>query len=188
MKNPFPEAEHREIGERSLASGGDEHVIKCARLFRWGGNYIRNFGGRVRNRPDVGLFDAAGTMGRAGSTSEKHAPVRVILPASAEPAQPPQPLQSEQPTTTFPASESQPHAQQVKEVQAPPEMQVEKPDTRRAEAEQRERRRRSAEHKAKKLTIARARQQLEQQSRERAPAVMAFGGNDQPQMIGFFGN
>ena len=57
-----------------------------------------------------------------------------------------------------------------------------------AEAEQRERRRRSAERKAKKLATARARQQFEQQSREREPGIMAFGGNEQPRMIGFLGN
>ena len=141
----------------------------------------------------AGLMMASSTLqettGRAGSTSERLAPVRVILPASAEPAQPPQPLQPEQPTTTaIPAPESQPQAQQVKEVQAPLEKQVEKPDTRRAEAEQRERRRRSAERKAKKLATARARQQLAQQSREREPGIMAFGGNEQPRMIGFLGN
>ena len=140
----------------------------------------------------TGLMMASSTLPdtarRAGSSSERLAPVRVILPASAEPAQPPQQLQPEQPmTAAIPAPESRPQAQQVKEVQAPPEKRVEKPDTRRAEAEQRERRRRSAERKAKKLATARARQQLEQQSRERAPAVMAFGGNEQPHM-GFFGN
>ena len=137
----------------------------------------------------AGLMMASSTLpdtGKAGSTSERLAPVRVILPASAEPAQP---LQAGQPTTTaIPVPESQPPAPQVKEVQAPPEKRVEKPDTRRAEAEQRERRRRSAERKAKKLTTARARQQFEQQSREREPGIMAFGGIEQPRMIGFLGN
>ena len=137
----------------------------------------------------AGLMMASSTLpdttGRADSTSVRLAPVRVILPASAEPAQ----LQAEQPTTTaIPVPESQPLAQQVKEVQATPEKQVEKPDTRRAEAEQRERRRRSAERKAKKLATARARQQFEQQSREREPGIMAFGGNEQTRMIGFLGN
>ena len=141
----------------------------------------------------AGLMMASSTLqettGRAGSTSERLAPVRVILPASAEPAQPPQPLQPEQPTTTaIPAPELQPQAQQVKEVQAPLEKRLEKPDTRRAEAEQWERRRRSAERKAKKLATARARQQLAQQNREREPGIMAFGGNEQPRMIGFLGN
>ena len=140
----------------------------------------------------AGLMMASSTLqattGRAGSTSVRLAPVRVILPASAEPAQPPQPLQPEQPTTTaIPASESPPQGQQVK-IQAPVEKQVEKPDTRRAEAEQRERRRRSAERKAKKLATVRARQQLEPQTRERELGIMAFGGNEQPRMIGFLGN
>ena len=134
----------------------------------------------------AGLMMASSTLPdtarRAGSTFERLAPVRVILPASAEPAQP---LQAEQPTTTaIPVPESQ----QVKEVQATPEKQVEKPDNRRAEAEQRERRRRSAERKAKKLATARARQQFEQQSREREPGIMAFGGTEQPRMMGFLGN
>ena len=138
----------------------------------------------------AGLMMASSTLPdtarRAGSTFERLAPVRVILPASAEPAQP---LQAEQPTATaIPAPESRPQGQQVKEVQAPLEKQVEKPDTRRAEAEQRERRRRSAERKAKKLIAARARQQFEQQNREREPGIMAFGGNEQTRMIGFLGN
>ena len=142
----------------------------------------------------AGLMMASSTLqettGRAGSTSERLAPVRVILPASAEPAQPPpQPFQPEHPTTTaILVPESQPQGQQVKEVQAPLEKQVEKPDARRVEEEQRERRRRSAERKAKKLATARARQQLEQQTREREPGIMAFGGNEQPRMIGFLGN
>jgi len=138
----------------------------------------------------AGLMMASSTLPdtarRAGSTFERLAPVRVILPASAEPAQP---LQAEQPTATaIPAPESRPQGQQVKEVQAPLEKQVEKPDNRRAEAEQRERRRRSAERKAKKLATARARQQFEQQSREREPGIMAFGGIEQPRVMGFLGN
>ena len=175
--------------ERSLASGVDDHVIKCAHLFRWGGNHIRNPGGRLRSRPDDGLLDTAGhcpesrlNFRTACSCASDTACVRGTCAAAA-------PLQPEQPTTTaIPAPESQPQAQQVKEVQAPLEKQVEKPDTRRAEAEQRERRRRSAERKAKKLATARARQQFEQQSREREPGIMAFGGNEQPRMIGFLGN
>jgi hypothetical protein len=78
----------------------------------------------------AGLMMASSTLqvttGRAGSTSERLAPVRVILPASAEPVQPPQPLQPEQPTTTaILVPESQPQAQQIKEAQATPERQVE---------------------------------------------------------------
>ena len=141
------------------------------------------------NFTDLVLPDLAASAPASGyraSTSERLAPLRVILPASAEPAQP---LQAEQPTTTaIPVPESQPQAQQVKEVQATPEKRVEKPDNRRAEAEQRERRRRSAERKAKKIATARARQQLEQQSREREPGIMAFGGIEQPRMMGFLGN
>lgn len=139
----------------------------------------------------TGLMMASSTLqdttARAGSTSVRLAPARVILPASAEPPQQAQSLRPEQTTTANTASELQPQAQQAKEAQAPLEKQVDKPDTRRAEAAEQRERRRSAERKAKKIAIARARQQLEQQSRERAPAVMAFGGNEQPHM-GFFGN
>ena len=57
----------------------------------------------------TGLMMASSTLqdttARAGSTSVRLAPARVILPASAEPAQP---LQSERPTTTFQTPESQP--------------------------------------------------------------------------------
>ena len=58
----------------------------------------------------AGLMMASSTLPdtarRAGSSSERLAPVRVILPASAEPAQPPQQLQPEQPmTAAIPAPE-----------------------------------------------------------------------------------
>ena len=44
--------------ERSLASGVGDHVIKCAHLFRWGGNHIRNSGGRL----GTGLMMASSTL------------------------------------------------------------------------------------------------------------------------------
>ena len=90
-------------------------------------------------------------------------PVRVILPTSAEAAQPPQ----------LPASTSEPVAQPEapKQVQAIPE----KPDGRKLEAEERDRKRRYAEQKAKRLAQARARQQREQRHGQENAPIMAFG-------------
>ena len=125
--------------------------------------------------------------GRAPPAAAGLAPVRVILPTSAEPAQPSQPAQPMAPA--IPAPESVPQAQQVKEGYAPVEEQVEKPAASRAEAVEQKHLRRSAERRAKKLATARARQQLlEQQRREREPGIIAFGGDEQPRMSGFFGN
>ena len=135
-----------------------------------------------------GLMMASSTLqdpnGRAPAASERLSPARVILPTSAEPALPPQPAQ---PTTAAP--EPEPQAQQAKEVHAPFEKQVEETITRKDEVGKRDRRGRSAERRAKKLAAARARQQLlEQQRREREPGIIAFGGDEQPRMSGFFGN
>ena len=88
----------------------------------------------------------------------------------------------------IPAPESVPQAQQVKEGYAPVEKQVEKPAASRAEAVEQKRLRRSAERQAKKLATARAQQQLVEQRREREPGIIAFGGDEQPRMSGFFGN
>jgi outer membrane biosynthesis protein TonB len=112
---------------------------------------------------------------QARATAEPPSPIRVVLPASAEAAQPPQPPQQ------VAAVESAPEP--VKEVQ--PEKRVEKVDTKKAEAEVRERRKRYAERKAKR-EAARARQQLEARARVDTP-VMAFGGDDTSR-LGLFGN
>jgi hypothetical protein len=119
------------------------------------------------------LKEATGYQARA--TAEPPSPVRVILPASAEAAQPPQPPQ--QVATVESAPEP------VKEVQ--PEKRVDKVDNKKAEAEERERRKRYAERKAKR-EAARARQKLEARERVDAP-VVAFGGDDTPR-LGLFGN
>jgi type IV secretory pathway VirB10-like protein len=122
---------------------------------------------------------------QARANTESITPVRVILPASAEAAQPPQPS-----AAAVATPELQPQVQpSVKEVQAPVEKQVEKADTRKAEAEERDHRRRYAEHKAKKIAAARARQQQEPQTRERSePGMMAFDGDGPRFGGGFFGN
>ena len=119
---------------------------------------------------------------QARANTESIAPVRVILPASAEAARPPQPSAA---AVATPEPQVQPS---VKEVQAPVEKQVEKADARKAEAEDRKRHRRYAEHKARKIAAARARQQQEPQTRERSePGIMAFGG--EPRFGGgFLGN
>jgi len=133
-----------------------------------------------------GLMLASSTLpdpaGRSPSASERLSPVRVVLPTSAEPARPPQP------TLPSPAvPESEPKAQQAKEGPAPVERQV--ATTRKDEVGKREHRGRSAERRTKKLAAARARQQLfEQQRRAREPGIMAFGGDEQPRISGFFGN
>ena len=130
------------------------------------------------------LHEPSGYQARAAS--EAPTPVRVILPNSAEAAQPPQ----HQQTSSLPEP-AQPAVQPAKEVQAPVEKQVEKADTRKAEAEERERKRRYAERKARRQAEARARQQREQQQpREREDArIMAFGSDDTPRFGGgLFGN
>jgi hypothetical protein len=120
------------------------------------------------------------------AASEALTPVRVILPNSAEPAQPPQ-----QQASSSPEPAAQPTLQPAKQVQAPVEKQVEKADIRNPEAEERERKRRYAERKARRQAEAHAREQREQQKpreREDAP-IMAFGGDGSPRFGGgLFGN
>jgi hypothetical protein len=119
------------------------------------------------------------------AAAEPPTPVRVILPSSAEAAQPPQPSQQiDAPPQPLPQMQS------VKEAQPSVEKQVDKMDTRKAEAEQRERRKRYAERKAKRQAERLKRQQqIEQGERLEAP-ILAFGGDDRRQSggLGFFGN
>ena len=119
---------------------------------------------------------------RARATAEPSSPVRVVLPTSAEAAQP----RSAIPTVPDSATGccSGPPSEQAKA--APPEKHVEKIDTRKAEADARERRKRYAERKAKREAV-RARQQMEPRERVDAP-VMAFGGDETQRGFGFFGN
>lgn len=102
--------------------------------------------------------------------------VRVILPASAEPA-----MQS---APSIPA-EPMPQVQPVKEVQAPVTQPSEKAVSKIAERELRAERRRYAERKAKRLAAVRARRQIEPLQRSE-PSVMAFGGD--VSRTNFFGN
>jgi type IV secretory pathway VirB10-like protein len=131
------------------------------------------------------LKEATGYQARANT--ESITPARIILPASAEAAQPPQLSFA---AAAVPEPQPQPQVQPpVKEAQAPVEKQVDKADTRKAEAEARDRRRRYAEHRARKIAVARARLQQEALTGERSePGVMAYG-DDRPRFGGgLFGN
>jgi hypothetical protein len=107
---------------------------------------------------------------RIGASSEAPSGMRVILPASAEPAL--------QVTRVAP----QPEAQPAKEVQASIK-QVERVDTRQAERDARAERRKQAQAERRaRRHAARARQQVEPQNRQE-PGIMAFGG-DGPSLFG----
>jgi hypothetical protein len=114
---------------------------------------------------------------KALASSEQISPVRVILPASAEPAQP---QQQAPPAVSIP--EPQPEVQQIQKFQPVDEAQAE---NRKVQAEKRERLQRYAERKARRIAAARAKRQIEQPPRPE-PAIMAFG--DGPRIGGFFGN
>ena len=106
-------------------------------------------------------------------------PVRVILPTTAEAAEAPQPR----------AAVSQPVPSP--EIKAE-EKQVEKVDTRRAEADQRERKKHAEERKARKIAAARAKRQMDakqqvEQQRSPQPGIMAFDG-DAPRQVTLFAN
>jgi hypothetical protein len=111
------------------------------------------------------------------ANSEQPPGVRVVLPASAEPATP----ASERPAAVEPIPQIQP----VQNVRAAAEQQVETPDPKKAKSDLKAERRRYAERKAKRIAAARARLQLEPQQRTE-PSIMAFGGD--VSRTSFFGN
>ena len=114
------------------------------------------------------LKEPTGYQNRA--SAEPPSPARVILPSTAEEAQPRQPSQQIATAPEPPLPPPQP----VKGAQTPVEKQVEKVDTRKAEAEQRERRKRYAERKAKRQAErANRQQQIEQGEHQEAP-IMAL--------------
>lgn len=123
------------------------------------------------------LKDHSGYQAR--TTAELPSPVRVILPTTAEAAQPPQPPQ--QTSRQAAVVDSAPEPVQA----AQPEKRVEKPDAKKAEADARERRKRYAERKLKR-EAARAKQRLEPREHEEG-RVMAFGGDDTSR-VALFGN
>ena len=111
------------------------------------------------------------------------APVRVILPTSAEAAQPPQQPQQPASLSSEPAS---PAIEPARQVLPAAEKSMEKQDARKTEAEERERKRRYAERKARRQVEARAREQRQPQrlsEREDSP-VIAFGGNSSARLGG----
>jgi type IV secretory pathway VirB10-like protein len=116
------------------------------------------------------------------ASAEPPSPARVILPSTAEAAQPPQ---ASQQIATAPEPPLPP-LQPVKGAQAPVAKQVEYVDTRKAEAEQRERRKRYAERKAKRQAERANRQQQKEQGEHQEAPIMAFGG-DEPRRSGGFG-
>jgi hypothetical protein len=129
------------------------------------------------------LNDPSGYQTRA--SAEPPSPVRVILPSSAEAAQPPQHLQRIDATPQPP-----PQVQPVKEAQPTLEKQVDKMVSRKPETEQRERRKRYAERKVKwQAERAKRQQQIEHGERQEAP-ILAFGSDERRQSggFGFFGN
>ena len=111
-------------------------------------------------------------------------PVRVILPASAEPARPPEPSTTATEQTAIP-----PPAPSTKEALVP-EKTVEKVDTRKAETEDRERRKRYADRKARRLAEHAKLKQRMEQGEHRDPPIVAFGGDKSRLGSGFglFGN
>ena len=120
------------------------------------------------------------TRASSESASSEPSGVRVILPASAEPA-----LQS---TAAVPTPAPAPPLQPAQHLQAPVEKQVEPIDAKKSERDLRaERRKRQAERarKMERRELNRAPQRIEQDRQE--AGIVAFGG-DEPRMGGFFGN
>jgi len=119
--------------------------------------------------------------------------VRVVLPASNEPAHPHVPsfadaippapaLGRQQPATSVQQPKQEARQKPLEHVDK-----TEKSDTKKEEAEERDRKRRNAEGRARRQAEARARE-LRKKPREQA-GILAFGGDDEPpRAAGFFGN
>lgn len=117
------------------------------------------------------------------SIADQLPPVRVILPASAEAAMPPQP-----PAEPAAAPEPSPPVMAAKEAQQAfeKEKQIERTERRKAEAEERARRKKYAERKARREAARLVNRQQEQQ-----PGILAFGVDGDQSRGGagsFFGN
>jgi type IV secretory pathway VirB10-like protein len=117
------------------------------------------------------------------SIADQLPPVRVILPASAEAAMPPQP-----PVEPAAAPEPSPSVMTVKETQQAleKETKIERAERRKAEADERARRKKYAERKARREAARLVNRQQEQQ-----PGILAFGGDGDQSRGGaglFFGN
>ncbi|MCK1721951.1 hypothetical protein [Bradyrhizobium sp. 141] len=127
------------------------------------------------------------------TSAQAPSPLRVVLPASAEAAEPK--ATPQQQAASAPEAAAPPPTPSARETQASPDKRqasadkVEKADTGKAEADQRDRRKRAAERKAKRLAAARHNSQPQAEQRAEAP-MMAFGG-DEPRQgggVNLFGN
>ena len=182
----FPDLEHYRL-ESSLSNWRFHDGNEYERLFAGIGTTFvvlaAGFGGGLMMAKSA-LKEPSSYQTRAAV--EALAPVRVILPTSAEAAQPPQ-VPQQQASSTSNQLSATPPAQQL---QTPAERQIEAATTSRSQAEERERKRRYAERKAKRQLEARARVQRElQQPREREDApVLAFSSDSSKLGGGMFGN
>lgn len=118
------------------------------------------------------------------SSGEAPTPVRVVLPSSAEAAQPSPQLAQQQ--TSDQQTEMPLPPEPAKQVQ-PVEKQVEDAAIRKTDAEDRDRKRRYAERKARRAAEARARRDQQRAPQQEAP-VMAFGGDNSSRFGGWSGN
>jgi hypothetical protein len=124
---------------------------------------------------------------RSYSSAEPLPPVRVILPASAEPALPSQaPVQT---ADTLPEGQ---RAVPLKEAQQASETDklIDRAERRKAEADERGRRKKVAERKARREAARLAQEQEQQQRPKQQASILAFGQTDeQPRGGGgFFGH
>lgn len=111
------------------------------------------------------------------ASSQPPSGVRVILPASAEPA----------PQVTAAVSTPQPQPQpQLQPVAVATEKQVEKTDAKKAERDAKVERRRHAERKARRVVAERARARGAEPKVMPEPSIMAF--DDDAPRTNFFGN
>jgi type IV secretory pathway VirB10-like protein len=125
------------------------------------------------------------------ASEEPRVPIRVILPTSAEPAQPPQASRTPEPTQQpVPQPVVQPGLQSANQQSVIETADSKKSAETKREAKERELKRRYAERKARRQAEGRARQQLErQQPRERDDApIMAFSEAVPRVGGGWFGN
>jgi type IV secretory pathway VirB10-like protein len=181
--------EHKQLPARSLPQLECSNMATSAKAFfaGIGATFVIlaiGFGGGVMLAKSA-LKEPSGFQTRAAG--EALTPVRVILPSSAQAAQPPQELH--QPATSPPEPDMTPASQPAQQVQASVEKQVQKADTRKSEAQARERKRRYAERKAKRDAEARVRRDQQRPRELEDTPMMAFGGDDSPRFGGgFFGN
>jgi hypothetical protein len=124
---------------------------------------------------------------RSYSSADPLPPVRVILPASAEPA-----LPSQTPVQTADTPPESQRAAPLKDAQQASEKDklIDRAERRKAEADERGRRKKVAERKAKREAARLAQEQEQQQRSKQQASILAFGqADDQPRGGGgFFGH